>query len=490
MKKLLLIAAVVGCSAPLAFAQAVDARLISLTVPKYVSEEGSEKITGIVKNGGSETLSDFDIHWTDGINTFTYTVTEDVSSGGNYYFTLPDEITTVPSGYSATITVTVDAEGDEDADNDSMSETVEGLPFVPVKIVVGEEATGTWCGWCPRGAVWMEYMEEHYPETWIGIAVHNSDPMEVTAYDDWMGTQISGYPSAMVDRGSDIDPSDFESRYESAIGDFALARLDLKPLIDDQDEVWVHVRTEFAKDSDRDMALAIVIVEDGVTGTASGYSQVNYYSYQSQNIPLVGAGHDWQQAPYNVPAADMVYDDVARELLTDIEGEDGSMPSSVSAGDVVSFELDKFTWSSDYAKENSRIVAMLVNTSSGDVINAAESELIEYEVIEENGFTYYVFEGDTFKIGYNGDFVPTGVEAVASDVLDVNVYPNPAKDQLNIKGLNGLSQVRIYDMKGAMVLETNLAGTSIDISGLEAGVYAVSIVNKGETTMTKISVVK
>lgn len=490
MKKIILFAALFGLAAPNAMSQAVDARLISVSIPDYVSPEGSAKITGIVKNGGSQSLSDFDINWSDGMNTFTFTVAESVASGDNYYFTLPDEITTVPNGYSATITVTVEAENDENSSNNSMDATVEGLPFVPTKVVVGEEATGTWCGWCPRGAVWMDHMKENYPETWIGIAVHNSDPMENADYDDWMNSQISGYPSGMVDRGSDIDPSDFESRYNGAVDDFALARIDLKPLINDQDEVTVHIRTEFAKASNKSMALVAVIVEDHVTGTGSGYSQANYYSYQSQNIPLEGAGHNWQDEPSYVPAATMVYDDVARELLTDADGDDSMFSGSVSSEDIVRVELDKFNWNDDYDQENSRIVVMLVNTSNGSVINAVQSELLSYQVVEENGITYHVIDGDSFRLSADGDYMPVGVASAAAAHPQMEVFPNPAKNQLNIKGLSGLSQVTVFDMKGAAVLQTTLVGSTMDISGLKAGVYAVSVENKGVTSITKISVVK
>ena len=50
--------------------------------------------------------------------------------------------------------------------------------------VVGEEATGTWCGWCPRGAVALNWMDHDYEGYWQGIAVHNGDPMSDADYDN------------------------------------------------------------------------------------------------------------------------------------------------------------------------------------------------------------------------------------------------------------------------------------------------------------------
>ena len=59
----------------------------------------------------------------------------------------------------------------------------------------------------------MEKMAETYGDNWIGIAVHNGDPMTVTEYDAGIGTLIGGYPSALVDRGTDTDPSAMEADF-------------------------------------------------------------------------------------------------------------------------------------------------------------------------------------------------------------------------------------------------------------------------------------
>ena len=40
------------------------------------------------------------------------------------------------------------------------------------RVTVVEEGTGTWCGWCVRGIVALEYMRENYPDKFIGIGVH------------------------------------------------------------------------------------------------------------------------------------------------------------------------------------------------------------------------------------------------------------------------------------------------------------------------------
>jgi hypothetical protein len=84
------------------------------------------------------------------------------------------------------------------------------------KNVVIEEGTGTWCGWCPRGAVAMEYMYDTYPTRFIGVAVHNADPMTVTEYDD--GANLSGFPGCNVDRAlkdESVSSTLFEGYYNA-----------------------------------------------------------------------------------------------------------------------------------------------------------------------------------------------------------------------------------------------------------------------------------
>ena len=82
--------------------------------------------------------------------------------------------------------------------NNSLSQTVTTVSFIPTKRVVFEEAGGTWCPWCPQGIVAMETLEQNYPLTAIPIAVHNGDIMTNTLYD--ASLDMPTYPSARIDR--------------------------------------------------------------------------------------------------------------------------------------------------------------------------------------------------------------------------------------------------------------------------------------------------
>jgi hypothetical protein len=471
---------------------AVDPKLSSAIIPGFASPSGSRNITGKVQNLGANTLSSFDITWTDGSITKTYTVNNSLASGASYEFEHPDQVT-VAAGATSNIEVSVVAANDANSANNTISGDVDGFVFVPHKVVVGEEATGTWCGWCPRGMVGMEYMEETYEDDWIGIAVHNNDPMENATYDAWMGGKTSGYPSGLVDRKADIDPSSasLEAAFNVDINEFGVANIEVLPLIDENDEVEIRVRFHFATDWSDDVRVAVIIAEDGLTGTSNDWRQTNYYSYQSQNLPLEGAGFNWQAEPSYVTG--VTYNDVGRELLTDVDGDNDIIEAPFSENQVLNITLDKFTWNSDYDMDNSTIIVMLIDDSSDEIINAGESHLKDLEIVEQNGVTYYIIDGDTFQLWDGTDLVPTGMANVKPVDLNVKVYPNPSNGLINVE-LSEAAEVVLLDMAGRVVARSNIFGTTniVQFNGqiLDAGVYNVVIKTESVTQTERVTIIK
>jgi len=59
----------------------------------------------------------------------------------------------------------------------------------------------------------------------------------------------------------------------------------------------------------------------------------------------------------------------------------------------------------------------------------------------------------------------------------VSVYPNPAKDLLNIEGLTENSTVEIYSLDGKLVLQREMMSGTINISTLTEGTYVLLIAN-------------
>ena len=59
----------------------------------------------------------------------------------------------------------------------------------------------------------------------------------------------------------------------------------------------------------------------------------------------------------------------------------------------------------------------------------------------------------------------------------IRVFPNPMTDFIRIEATSPVKNVKIYNMVGRLVKETNLSGTNLDVyvSDLSKGAYLVEI---------------
>ena len=73
-------------------------------------------------------------------------------------------------------------------------------------------------------------------KTSSALPLHNGDPMVYAEYDDGIGTLIGGYPSSLVDRGGDIDPSVMEGDFLDRVVLDASAELCLSASLDETEE--------------------------------------------------------------------------------------------------------------------------------------------------------------------------------------------------------------------------------------------------------------
>lgn len=265
------------------------------------------------------------------------------------------------------VTATVSNVNGQNPDGDDTDNTIQLKidPVVPAfgKIVLGEEGTGTWCQWCPRGAVYMDLMADYYPETWAGVAVHNNDPMTVAEYDAGIGSLISGYPSALVDRGSDVDPSGMEQDF--------LVKVKTPPVAVLQNEsIWdagtrtltVTVRSTFLSAADDTYKLGCIITEDSVTGQDPEYAQANAYAGGGN-----GEMGGYESKPNPVPASQMVYDHVGRLIQTSFEGQANVFPATVNPGDVIDYTFT-MVLPADWDETKIKVIAAIYN-ANGTVNN-------------------------------------------------------------------------------------------------------------------------
>jgi len=237
----------------------------------------------------------------------------------------------------------------------------------PRKVVI-EEGTGTWCGWCIRGAVGMALMKEKYPATFIGIAVHHGDPMALTEYDNLISNLIGySYPGAVVDRKSYMitDPyPDYgaDAAFQSEIAKIPVAGIQLSGGFTDANKTAISLKTVSTfgiSSGNANFKLAYVLIENGVTG----YDQANYYA---------GGGMGVMGGYENKPATvtDMVFNDLARGIYSDPAGIAGSIPGSITAMTPIEHTYKINLPSSIQNKTQLEVAVLLINGNTGEIENA------------------------------------------------------------------------------------------------------------------------
>lgn len=389
---------------------------------------------------------------------------------------MTDVLTRSSSDFEVTGTVS-DVNGlgqDDDANDDTKVLPVDFVAPAPDKIIVVEEGTGTWCQWCPRGAVMMDSMTARYQEHLIGIAVHNGDPMVHAEYDAGLGGLISGYPSATVSRIGDLNPLDIEGDFLVRVAEPAAGRLTLGAESISTTELNVSLSTEWLEAVPAGWKVAVAITEDHLSGTTSDWNQSNAYAGGLQ-----GWMGGYELLPASVPASQMVYDHVARLIAPSFEGYGEHFANgTATVGDVRTLNV-LLTIDADWDINNMHVIGMLIDTS-GSINNGVSGTITE---IVNAGFV----QGE-----------PVSVESVRlPDAFSATLAPNPASDYAMASVvLDKPAEValRLLTIDGRVVGQRNYGIVNstvqlpIQVSQLEAGIYLVELTSGNERSVQKLIV--
>lgn len=461
MKNALLSLTALVFAAGTMYATTIDASLVSLSPAtgsgaSYVVLNNSVVFTGIIRNEGTAPITEMDLSYSNETGVHTDHIANlNIAPGGEYHFTHSSRYTVLTYGSHA-IDMQVSVTGDHNTANNSLHTSVEGVAFIPVHHVTVEEATGTWCGWCVRGMVYLDSMHSVHPTDCDLIAVHNSDPMQNSAYNSGVSGLVPGYPSTLINRDVVSDPQYIFPDYANSIGDFGTA--DLLPIVSYNSSTrhaTVDVSATFAVALNGDYRLACVFTEDDVTGTTSGYNQSNYYS-GGANGQMEMPGYDFAALPSSVPAAQMAYDFVARNIAGGFNGLAGSLPTSIPINSTQNYTFH-YTIPSQYDVTQMKVIILLIDntTSTKHIMNSASGAVL------------------------------MGINDPSSSIGAVSLYPNPANDNATIH-LN-LSQtedviISVYDIAGELISAENKGQVAqgehnfnLGTANLAKGMYMVKV---------------
>ena len=446
--------------------QANDVEMTSISTPTVSATGNNVTIAGTVTNKGANTITSLDITWDDGSGAQSETISGlNIASNGTYNFTHGTPLNVASAiAYNLNVCAEITGVVDGDPSNNCTTHTVSGQGFVPTRHVVIEEGTGTWCGWCPRGAVALEALgNDASRPNFIGIAVHNGDPMTVSEYDN--GASFSGFPGMNVNRkylGESVSTSAMESFYDQASAEPTNADIAVTATCDASGNITAVVTATFAAAISTEHRLAAVLVENGVTGTTSGYNQANYYAGGGAG-PMGG----YENLADPVPAAQMTYDHVGRALYGGYNGQASSITTPAAANSSQSYTFTGTVGSSN--AWNLHVVGLLINSSTGEIMNANEAGLQLLGLPKNNLINSF------------------------------NVYPNPTKDFATINfDLNQSCdvQLEITDMTGKVVFANNLINVSgvksinVNVDNMNNGIYFVNLKSNGHVISQKLTINK
>ncbi|MBD5273092.1 MAG: Omp28-related outer membrane protein [Bacteroides sp.] len=273
-----------------------------------------------------------------------------------------------------------------------------------------EEGTGTWCQWCPAGIVMMDNLAKNYPEDYALVGVHYNDAMQVASTAPVIAMFGGSYPNSYIDRSVNIMPTmasvnqtlkAFTEYYREipALVGFP----SIKGVKTEDGKLKVNTDVQFALDlrGASRYRLSYYIVEDGV----GPYEQQNGFA-GGESGPMGG----WESKGLYVST---LFNDVARYLEGGMEGVQGSIPGSVKQGESYSYEVELPL--TNVTKDKVRVVAFVVDTTTGTVVNAAQKEVdLTESGIEEIADaasseilskTYYTLNGVEVKDPSNGIYI-------------------------------------------------------------------------------------
>ncbi len=457
-----------------------DAEMFSITIPSTGTSGTAQNITGVIKNNGGNAITSLAITWNDGTTSQTDNLTGlNIAPSGSYNFTHANQWTpSAANGTSETLTISVsnpNGNTDPDLSNNSLTTDVFlNLGVSGTKHVLLEEFTTAACTYCPDGAVVVEAILAAEPNV-IAVGHHSgygTDAMTIPTNTTYSNAGFSnGAPTASIDRvyqGISRSANGWVNACASELAKSTPVNVAISGTYNSATRMLdASVTASFVDYAiPGDLRLNLFIIEDHVTGTGSGYNQVNGYNtvtghtYFGAGNPIVG--YDHRHVMRAAPSTDW--------------GTAGIISGAPQPSDVFS------------------------NTYSSISINNAWDE----NEIHLVAFVSY-YDADTKKRIILNSYETTMSSLVTdvSEILEENnlaVYPNPTNNVSTISfDLTEASSVNVevYNTMGSLVFskdnETMNAGTqkvTFDGTELPSGIYFVNVTIDEKVITRKVSLLK
>jgi len=363
----------------------------------------------------------------------------------------------------------------------------------PIKRVLVEESTGTWCASCGFGGIYFEHLESNYPNA-IPVAVHTGpggqDPMAIFSVELYMSNYFGGSPTFLFDRKnfpnnpstkSSVSGSNpwahgldtLDSYLDLVYNQAPIATVGITQSYDISNrEITITVTANFIENATGNFRLNCFILEDSVTGGAE-YNQAN------SNFSGWTAGPSYLQELIDEshPIVGYVHKHVLREMVGNPEGMTANIPTTVASGSSYS-KTFTYTIPVEFDENNISLVGLIQRYGS-DVV-------ADREIVNANS--------------QDLSLVPNSISETAQNFVDISVFPNPVTEKSSIEFYvrkNDNIKCDLINSFGQLVkpLFNNYFTqgeyrVDFDRSNLSNGVYFLRFSNSETTVIKKIVVSK
>ena len=306
------------------------------------------------------------------------------------------------------------------SENTASGKLITLLQNPPVIVPVVEEFTGTWCGYCPYGMVGMEKANEYYGDQVALIAVHSGDVMAISDYNQILNN-VSGFPNAKLNRDVDFYPTFYsiKNNVDNALSRAVPGSILAKAKWTDNGQTAIKIDTETTfqySTNEGHFAIAYVLIEDGLRGEGSSWAQSNYLSGESGDSDM----QFWYNSPSKVTGLE--FNHVAVQGWDVFYGVKGSVSKTITAGSVQKYSFTGDISSNTLIQDKSKLtlVALLVDSETGTIINAAKTSIdsVEGEVSDDPS-TGNIEIAEDSNISFEGQVLKKGRSYSSADFYSV-----------------------------------------------------------------------
>ncbi len=416
----------------------------------------------VIQNMGTDTVHSFmACYQQQGKPVQTDTVKNVSIPPFGYYIHKHTTADTVSNIGSNAVKAWISLQGDGNTNNDSISTILTGVSFLPKKMVVVEEGTGTWHYLSPRGHWMMKQLSLENIDV-CQLAVHDTDPMSIEAYNDYLYNRTQLFiPYFLIDRYKDVPHDSLLAIVKKETTAFGYAQLYASSYTYN-DKLTVDVKVTPAVDMTGDYRVQLVLTEDGVKGTGSGWEQKNGFANNAKG-PMGG----YENKPDPVPAADMVYNYVVRSIHPSPEGKT-NLPATLINNRTYNASFD-VPLKPEWYKTNMHAHVLLLRHYDSTILNAARAP---------------------FKLSVSN--------TLYNSRLYANLYPNPATDKTTLAFYtdnDNIISITISDVSGRVIqtipattYKTGRQQITLSTATYNAGIYFISLTGDGKKETIKMQV--